>query len=165
MNTASATENRTLKQYYEEQVVGTGLALIQASEGRVSDGLRGKRANLITNYRFTAGRLRGLTVGAALRWRPAPVTGYPVTTNSFGTKMLDVQRAYYGREEFPVDLSAGYRGRLKHFAGVGYNVQLNIRNALDQSDPIPVSAYTDGSVYRYATVEPRLFIVSCGFDF
>jgi len=165
IDAASTTENRTLKQYYEERVVGTGLALIQASEGRVSDGLRGKRANLIANYRFTAGRLRGLSLGAAVRWRPAPVIGYPVTTNAFGTKMLDVQRAFYGKEEFPLDLSAGYRGRMKHFGGVGYNVQLNLRNALDRSDPIPVSAYTNGQVYRYATVEPRLIIVSCGFDF
>ena len=165
IDSASATENRTLKQYYEEQVVGTGLALMQASEGRVSDGLRGKRLNLITNYRFTGGALKGFSVGGAVRWRPAPVTGYPVMVNSVGTKMLDVQHAFYGKQELPVDLSAGYRGRMKYFGGVGYTVQLNIRNALDQSDPIPVSAYTNGAVYRYATVEPRLFIVSCGFDF
>lgn len=85
--------------------------------------------------------------------------------NQCGTKMPDVQHAFCGKPGYPVDLFAGYRGRMRYFSGVGFSVQLNIRNALDQRNPIPVRAHTNGAVSSCATVEPRLIIVSCGFDF
>jgi iron complex outermembrane recepter protein len=165
VNPTSDSENRTLKQFYDEQLAGTALAFMQASNGKVSDGARGKRANLVTNYRFTEGKLKGVTIGGALRWRPAPVTGYPIKVNELGVKLLDVEHAYYGKQEFPVDLTIGYRGRMRYLGGIGYNVQLNVRNLMDRSDPIPVTSFSNGAVARLATVEPRLIICTVGFDF
>ncbi len=165
INPTSDTENRTLKQFYDEQAVGNAIAYMQAADGRVTDGARGQRANLITSYRFTEGKLRGLTIGGAVRWRPPPTIGYGLKVNAVGTTLLDVSKPYEGKTELPVDLNFGYRGRARFLGGVGYNLQLNIRNALNQDDPIPFSAYTDGQVARIATVEPRLFILSCGFEF
>jgi hypothetical protein len=164
-NPTSATENRPLKQYYEEQAVGTAIAFMQASEGRATDGARGRRANLITSYRFTAGKLKGFSVGGAMRWRPPPTIGYGLKVNATGTTLLDVSKPYEGKSEMPVDLTFGYRGRTQFLHGFGYNLQLNIRNALNQDRPIPITAYTNGVVSRLASVEPRLFILSCGFDF
>lgn len=165
MDPTSDTENRTLQQFYDQQVVGTALAFMQAADGRDTDGARGKRANLVTNYRLTEGRLRGCAIGGAVRWRPPPTIGYPTRINQFGTKVLDVSRPYRGKQELPVDANLGYRGRLRHFGGIGYNVQLNIRNVLDESRPIPVTAFSNGEIARLATVEPRLFILTCGFEF
>jgi len=54
---------------------------------------------------------------------------------------------------------------MRYFGGIGYNVQLNVRNLLDKNDPIPVTSFTNGAVARFATVEPRLIILSCGFDY
>lgn len=158
------SENRTLKQFYEQQIVGNVIAYMQAADGRATDGARGKRANLISNFRFTEGGLKGLSLGGAVRWRPPPTIGYGLKVNDAGATLLDISKPYRGKTEMPVDLSLGYRGRTSFLRGFGYIIQLNIRNALNQDDPIPFTAFSNGEIARIATVEPRLFILSVGFD-
>jgi hypothetical protein len=164
INPGSDAENRTLKEYYEQQLMGNAIAYMQAADGRDTDGSRGRRANFITNYRFTEGSLKGLSFGGAVRWRPPPTIGYGLKTNAQGVELLDVTKVYKGRSEMPVDLTVGYRGRTRFLNGIGYTLQLNIRNALNQDSPVPITAFTNGEVARIATVEPRLFVLTCGFD-
>jgi hypothetical protein len=54
---------------------------------------------------------------------------------------------------------------MKAFGNFGYRLQLNIRNVLDESDPIPVMRTTLGQVVRIATVEPRVIVMTFGVDF
>jgi hypothetical protein len=63
-----------------------------------------------------------------------------------------------------VDFTAGYRGKLKSMGGIVYRAQINVRNLLDDSDPIPVGALTTGVVSRLATVDPRLIVLTFAFD-
>lgn len=136
-----------------------------AADGRATATARGARANLITNYRFNEGRLKGLNLGGALRWRSAPTIGYGVKTNSAGTVLLDLDKSYKGKTETYVDLLAGYRGKMKAFGGFNYRVQLNVRNALNENDPIPVGALTTGVISRLATIDSRVTQLTFAVDF
>ena len=162
---ATAPTGQTLEQYYTSALVGQALAFMTAADGRATDTARGARANLITSYRFTEGRLRGFNIGGAVRWRAAPTIGYGVKTSASGSKVLDLDRAFMGNEETYVDLLAGYRGRLKAFGGMGYRVQLNVRNLLNANDPIPVGALTTGAVSRLATIDSRVYVITFGAEF
>lgn len=168
-NTAALNVNQptgqTLAQYYQSALVGQAIAFITAVEGRSNPSVRDGRVNLIANYRFSEGRLKGFNIGGALRYRAAPIIGYGVKTNASGTRVLDLDTKYRGEAERFVDFMAGYRGRLKAFGGINYRLQLNIRNLLNENDPIPVNALTTGAVSRIATVDSRLTALTFGVDF
>jgi hypothetical protein len=162
---SAATPNgQTLQQYYQN-TLGASLAFIQAVDGRVTDSARPARANLITNYRISEGRFRGLNFGGAARWRAAPTVGYGATRGSNGASELDLDQKYRGKRELYFDALAGYRGRIKAFGNVSYRVQLNVRNVLNDDDPVVVMRTTLGQVVRIATVEPRVIVGTFGVDF
>jgi hypothetical protein len=155
----------TLQQQYDQVLVRGSLPFMEAIDGRATDTARSGRANLITNYRFSEGRLRGFNLGGAARWRAAPIIGYPTRPGIGTLPEIDLDRPYYGDTELFFDAMLGYRGRFKAFGGVGYRVQLNVRNVLNERDLIPVSATTTGEVVRRATVEPRLFVMTLALEF
>jgi hypothetical protein len=161
---ASSPNGQTLQQFYTN-TLGASLAFIRAVDGRVTDSARPARANLITNYRVSEGRLRGLNFGGAARWRAAPTVGYGVSPGPTGTSELDLDKKYRGKEELYFDALVGYRGRMKAFGNFSYRLQLNVRNVLDESDPIVVMRTTVGQVVRIATVEPRVIVMTFGVDF
>jgi outer membrane receptor protein involved in Fe transport len=157
----SATDptGQTLEQYYNAALLGRAFVYMSAASGRATDTARSARANLITNYTFTRERLRGWSVGGALRWRAG------TTTSESGETILDLDRSYKGDPETYVDAIFGYRGRMKAFGGFNYRVQLNVRNVFDEADPVPVAAFVDGSIAKLATVEPRLFVFTFSVNF
>lgn len=164
MNAAQPT-GQTLEQYYNSVLVGQALAFMSAADGRATSTARGARANAIANYRFTEGRLKGINVGGAIRWRSAPTIGYGVKTNSTGSVLLDLDTVYKGAAETYVDLVLGYRGKMKAFGNFSYRLQLNVRNALNENDPIAVGALTTGAISRLATVDSRVTQLTFAVDF
>lgn len=162
---ASQPTGQTLEQYYNSDMVGRALAYMKAADGRATDTTRGGRANLITNYRFSEGRLKGFSVGGAMRWRAAPTIGYGVKAAASGNKVLDLDRAYLGRAETYVDFLAAYRGRMKAFGGFSYRAQCNVRNLLDKNDPLPATAISTGVVTRIVTTDARLIMMTFAVDF
>jgi hypothetical protein len=155
----------TLTEYYTAQIEGNALAFMRAIDGKATDSARGSRINLISRYRFTDGALKGFMTGGAVRWRSAPTVGYGTRVNDSGVTVLDLDQAFKGDDELYVDAFIGYRGRFEFLGGVGYNVQLNIRNVLDEDGAVPVTINTQGDVIKLATVEPRLFVFTLGLDF
>jgi iron complex outermembrane receptor protein len=162
---AAAPTGQTLEQYYNSSLVGQALAFMTAADGRATATARGGRANAIVNYRFSEGRLKGFNVGGAFRWRSAPTIGYGIKTNSTGTVLLDLDKAYQGKTEGYLDLLAAYRGKMKAFGNLNYRVQINVRNALNENDPIPVGALTTGAISRLATVDSRVTQLTFAVDF
>jgi outer membrane receptor protein involved in Fe transport len=144
--------------------VGRALAYMAAADGKSTDTARSGRANLITNYSFTRERLKGLNIGGAFRWRAAPTIGYGIKDTPGGS-VLDLDTAYKGKEEMYVDALVGYRGRFEAFGGMNYRLQLNVRNLLNEDDPVPVGAFVTGGIAKIATVEPRVIVVSFGVNF
>lgn len=162
---ATQPTGQTLAQYYQANVVGRAYAFMSAADGRSTDTARNARANLITNYSFTGERLKGFNLGGAARWRAKPTIGYGVTTSAAGATVLDLDKAYRGQEEFYLDAILGYRGRFKAWGGFTYRLQLNVRNVLNDDDPIPVQTWTTGEVVKLATVEPRVFVLTFSVNF
>ena len=162
---ASVPNGQTLEQYYQNTVVGQALAFIAAVDGRANPFVRGARGNAIVNRRFSTGWLKGFNVGGALRWRAAPIIGYGVKTSAGGITVLDLDRVYKGRAERFFDLNLGYRNQLKVLGRFQYRVQLNIRNLLNEHDPIPAGALTTGALYRIATIDARATTFTLGVDF
>ena len=162
---AAAPTGQTLEQYYNSALIGQALAFMTAADGRATSTARGARANLITNYRFNEGRLKGFNVGGAVRWRSAPTIGYGVKINSAGSVLLDLDKAYHGKTETYLDLLAAYRGKMKAFGNLAYRLQLNVRNALNEHDPVPVGALTTGAISRLATIDSRVTQLTFAVDF
>ncbi len=156
---------QSLAQYYQSQVIGRAAAFIKAVDGRSNPSARDGRINLIVNYRFTDGRLKGFNIGGALRYRGAPIIGYGLKTNAEGAILLDLDTKYKGDAERYVDFMAGYRGRMKSLGGVDYKLQLNVRNLLNENDPVPNAALTTGAISSLLTVDSRLISVTFGVDF
>lgn len=138
---------------------------MRAASGRATDTARSARTNLITNYSFISERLKGFSAGGALRWRAAPTIGYGTTTSDTGSTILDLDKSYNGEDELYFDAILAYRGRMKAFGGFSYRLQLNVRNLLDEDDPVQVAAFVTGRTTKLATVEPRLFVFTFGVNF
>ncbi|MBI4622353.1 MAG: hypothetical protein HY736_03910, partial [Verrucomicrobia bacterium] len=161
----SQPTGQTLKQYYDNELVAQSLAFISAVDGRATDTARPARANLITNYRMSEGRFKGVNFGGAARWRSAPSIGYGTKPGPSGVLELDLDQQFRGKAELYFDAILGYRGRMKAFGGFNYRLQLNIRNLLNENDTIPVTMTTTGQVVRIATVEPRVIVATFAVDF
>lgn len=161
----SALTGQTLAQYYNSALLGQAFAFMRAAEGRATDGARTARINAMTNYRLVAGPLKGSTFGMAVRWRAAPTIGYGLRPDAEGGMAWDLDRPYRGKEEFYFDAMIGYRGRMKAFGGFSYRLQLNLRNLLDENDPVPTARITSGAVARLATVEPRVVVATFAVEF
>lgn len=161
---ATNPTGETIEQRYTTAVNGNAIAYMKAANGRANNA-HPLRANLISNYRFSEGRLNGLNVGGAVRWRDASTIGYGTMPSPTGSTLLNLDKAYEGERETYVDAFVGYRGRIKAFGGLGYRVQVNIRNLLDEDNPIPVATDVKGNVVRIATVDPRLMVFTFGVDF
>lgn len=162
---ANQTTSKTFQSYYNEDVVAQSLAFIEAVDGRGRDQGRKYRANLIADYNFTEGRLKGLGANVALRYRSAPNLGYGAQILPSGLLAFDLERPIEGTEEFFADVGIRYRGRLRAFDGLNYRVQLNVRNVLDDTDLVPVKTLTNGQYVSFSRVEPRVYQLTVGFDF
>ncbi len=156
---------QTLEQYYNSTILGNVFARFKAEEGTPTTSARSGRVNLITNYRFSEGRFKGWNVGGAARWLAAPVVGLGVTTLPTGERILDVNQQYLGDDELYFDAVLGYRGRMKAFDGFSYRLQLNVRNVLNERDPLPAQALTTGVISKISTVEPRLWVLTLAVEF
>lgn len=134
------------------------------ADGRRPQGQIKRKANLRTNYEFTTERLKGFSIGGGVRYFGRPVIGYYAT----GTAATGVQRLLFeGSEQVFVDISAGYRRRLMDFRGrkVQWSLQLNVNNALNNDDLVPIRRASDGELVFYRFNAPRSWLLTNRFSF
>lgn len=162
----SPTDPRTVRQYYEQEIA----AEIVRSELR--DNLprfrqREWRASMFTNYSFTDGLLKNFRVGGGVRWLDRAMIGFLQRAYPDGSTGDDVTKPIFGPDQWAVDLLFGYGGRIKVASGrqVGWRVQLNVRNALDDDDIEPLRASLGGGGLDWGRVEPRQIILNTTFTF
>lgn len=70
-----------------------------ADDGSSVRELRLWRFNVVHDYDFRSGNLKGFGIGGAARWQDKVATGFPVTKNAIGVWVYDVTRPYYGSDE------------------------------------------------------------------
>jgi len=126
--------------------------LLKLQEGSAASELREWRYNVVTNYMFQTGALKGVGVGASYRWQDKVVIGYPVVPGTGGLASFDLDQPYYGPSESGIDLWASYERRLTD--KINWRIQLNIRNAFASDDLIPISVQPDGQTWASVRVAP-----------
>lgn len=134
-----------------------------AKDGTVSAEQRKWRLNLVSAYQFQRSWLRGVSVGAGLRWQDRAAIGYRIKSVVDGAVTPDVTRPIFGDPEWNGDLWLGYRRKL--FERIGWRAQLNVRNAIGSQSYIPVIANPDGRVAVVRNPPPREIYLTNTFSF
>ena len=144
----------------------TPIRTAAALSGTATPEVRKWRANLVTNYAFQGERLKGVHIGGALRWQDKIGIGYPLARNASGENVADITHPYWGPQDTAVDLSLGYRRKLK-FVGrnVAWNVNLNVRNLNAKERIIPIQANADGSYGNFRIPPERTWSLTNSFTF
>jgi hypothetical protein len=140
--------------------------LLKLQEGTNSPELRRWRANFVTNYNFTEGKLKGVNVGAGYRWQDKIAIGYPVkeiTGGSTAEITFDTQHPYYGPTEGALDLWVGYERKVT--AKVNWRVQLNVRNVGQGNKLVPLSTQWDGTVAAWGIAPSQTWTLTNTFSF
>ena len=128
--------------YDWNQVLYSKYVQMRLQEGTYSSELRKWRFNLVTNYDFTEGRLKGVNVGVGYRWQDKVAIGYPVSLDADGALTYDIKNPYMGPREDAVDFWIGYGKKLTE--RINWRIQLNVRNAFDGNKLIPLTVQPDG---------------------
>lgn len=128
---------------------------IKGQEGRPQMEQRTWRFNLVTRYAVGEGRLRGLSLGGAVRWEDRFAAGYPIFVDAAGVIQPDLRHPWFAPPQTSYDFFAGYRRRI--LGDRDWTVQLNVRNLQNlHSDKLTASRYQpDGTVAR-ARFDPPL---------
>ena len=126
--------------------------LLKLQEKTAASELRKWRYNLVSNYDFTSGKLKGVGVGASYRWQDKVVIGYPVIPGANGLASFDLTKPYYGPTEGAFDVWASYERKLTE--KIRWRIQANVRNVGMGNSLIPISVEPDGQTWASARVSP-----------
>ncbi len=122
--------------------------------------------NLITDYTFAQGRLKGWKIGGAYRWQDQDAVGYPVLPGAGSTPtapVYDFAHPYLGPAESNVDLWLGYERKFaKKYT---WRIQLNVNNVFANKDLIPVTVQPDGSLAAGRIPPPRIWTLTNSISF
>ena len=157
----SATSTSTLGQTWAGQVVNAQKAI--ALDGAPSPELRRWRYNVVSNYSFNQGRLKGWRFGGAYRWQDKAAIGYPVKIFPDGSGVYDVTKPFFGPTEANVDGWIGYSRKLNE--KIRWSAQLNVRNIGVGDRLIPVSAQPDGTYDTMRIADPQTWLLTTSFEF
>jgi hypothetical protein len=156
---------------YYAAVVMPQLALDRDLQGQSVQGQRKYRWSLLTSYNFTAGKLKGITVGGSQRWEDKAVIGYlgrASGVNLYNGKPVmdisDVSKPVYDDGNTYTDLWISYRRKILDDQ-VGMKIQLNVSNVFEGGRLRPVGVNYDGSPYAFRIIDPRQFVLTATFDF
>jgi len=155
---------KTVGQFVSSTIYGPYAAMI-AAQGSAAAEQRRWHANLVANCTFARdGVLRGCNAGGGVRWQSRIGIGYPAGYREDGSVLIDLANPYYAPAASNVDLFAGYTRKI--FAGrVDRKVQLNVRNAIGDQDPIPITSQPDGTAASARLAPERRWYLTNLFSF
>ncbi|MBL9202390.1 MAG: TonB-dependent receptor plug domain-containing protein [Opitutaceae bacterium] len=135
-----------------------------AAEGSPVQELRRWRFNVVTNYDFRGGRLKGFSIGGAARWQDRVAIGFPVKRNEIGAWVYDVSRPFYGSDDLKFDAWLRYGRRILRDK-LRWSIQLNVRDMLAGDELIAVTAQPNGQVASARIPQPNKWTLSNTFEF
>jgi len=154
--------------FYNAAVLPTIFTAIAGQNTKVPNE-REWQSNFITNYAFTHGWLRGVSVGGAFRWADKAIAGYYGSTDPSTyahpapgqTVMVlpDLNRPIYTPAEHHLDLWLAYTTELPAVFGqhVRAKFQLNVRDVTENGGLLPILFNMDGSPASYRIKDPRTY--------
>lgn len=135
-------------------------------EGQAVPELRPWHFNLIANYGFKTGAMKGFNVGGAYRWEDKNVIGYaPIKLTIDGTvyETYDVNTPIHGKSQDNVDLWVGYERDIT--AKVKWRIQLNVKNVLGKNELVPLTINPDGQFALYQIKDGPTWTITNTFKF
>lgn len=130
------------------------------TNGKMMPEMAPWRFNLVTNYRFDRGMLKGFNIGGGYRWQDGKILGYKL--NDAKTN-LDVNRPFWSDSQDWLDLWAGYERRIR--SNINWRVQLNLRSVGESPHLTPISIQPDGSPAQYRIEEGMTWTLTNTFSF
>jgi hypothetical protein len=155
------TSTSTVRALFQSSAAAT--ARLRALDGSISPEVRKWRFNLVNNYTFNRGPLKGWGIGGSFRWQDKAAVGYPVILFE-GAGQYDVTHPFFGPPERNYDAWLSY-GRRIWRDRVRWKAQLNARNIGVHNRLIPVSTQPDGSIDAYRFSPDTTWTLSNSFDF
>lgn len=143
--------------------IGSEYAQRKLQEGTKVPELREWRVNAITNYTFSEGRFKGFGVGGAVRWEDDVIIGYSPFIRDDGEISFDLENPYRGPTETHFDFWVSYDRKLTD--KIDWSIQLNVRNAFEGDDLIPVTTQPDGTVATYRIAPAQVWSITNRFRF
>lgn len=135
-------------------------------EGSAAPEVRPWRVNLVSNYNFTKGKMRGFNIGAAYRWNDEVTIGYKSVVRDVAgipTETFDISSPYKGPADDSLDLFLGYKRKLTK--KINWRIQFNVRNALGDVELIPINVNPDGTPAAYRISEGLTWRLTNTFSF
>ncbi len=126
--------------------------LLKLQQGTAASEMRKWRWNVVTNYSFREGKLKGAGVGASYRWQDKVIIGYPLLATTGTVANYDLSQPYYGPSEDALDLWFNYERKLTQ--KINWKIQLNVRNAGKKDSLIPISIEPDGRTWASVRIAP-----------
>jgi hypothetical protein len=149
----------TFRTNWENQVLAPYKTLM-AKIGQSASEVAPWRMNLITNYNFTEGFLKGVNVGAAYRWEDDRILGYQYDATN---DALDISKPWKDGSEDHIDLWVGYSHKIND--DVNWRIQLNVRNVGESAHLTPVYIQPDGTTAYSRIEEGTSWFLTNSFDF
>lgn len=141
-------------------------SLSQLLNGTNNAELRPWRFNVITNYRFTKGKLKGFNAGGSYTWQDKIAIGYPSVYSTIAgikSETYDVANPYWGPTDSQFNLWAGYGRKISR--NVTWRVQLNVDNAFGKNKLIPINVQPDGTSAAYRIKIGPSWAIANTFEF
>lgn len=137
----------------------------KAAEGTRAQEQREWSASVVTNYKFTHGRLAGFSVGGAYRWQDRNVFGNQLMEVN-GIVVPDLSKPYWSDPEHNIDVWFKY-GRKIFAKRINWEIQLNIRNLNNwrSNEVSVVRVQPTGEAARARYDPPREIFVTNTFRF
>lgn len=153
---------------YFDEIITPQLRLERELQGQVTPGQRKYRATLLSNYKFTEGRLKGFNLGGSIRWEDKSIIGYYGKPNEGGTTgdllvISDITRPIHDEANTRVDLWWGYEWKFK--SGVAAKIRLNVIDAFEDGRLQPIKVNLNGDVYGYRIIDPRRFVFTLDLSY
>lgn len=133
------------------------------AEGRMPIGQVKHKVNARTNYDFTEGWLRGVSIGGGVRYRSQPVIGFESVKGTNGEFIRTVR---LGSEQVYFDANIGYRRKSRVFGrNLNWSLQLNVNNLLDNDAYMVTRLNSAGAVTAYRFNDPRTWVLTYRVNF
>ena len=131
-------------------------------DGQQARGQLQYAVNLVTNYTFDHGPLKGLTVGGGGNYRSGEVVDFKIATDSSGNI---TKQPIHGKTNVLLNANIGYKHQIGWLGRkLRWSVQLNVTNLLDEDQILPTRTI-NGVIVTYRLQQPRQWTLSNRIDF
>lgn len=137
-------------------------AVIAKAQGQSAPEISPWRLNVITNYTFDRGRLKGAFIGGAIREEAGRILGYGLDTSTY---LVDVNKVLRGPNDTYFDLWFGYSRKFDFMRKVNWRIALNMRNVGSKTKLVPARYEPDGSLALARIEEGMTWQLTNTFEF